>query len=223
VAVKMLSKQQSLSSRTAAPTPAATAILDVAERLAQTRGYNGFSYADIAAELGVTKASLHYHYPSKAELGRALIARYHGLFGAALRAIDRQTKSPQEKLKRYVGLYDSVLSNERMCLCGMLAAEYATLPGPMQEGLTAFFDANERWLTTVLEDGLRAGTFAFREAAKERARVLLGALEGAMLVARSYGNARRFQTAAASVLADLALGTRPNQRRTSTARRTRTI
>jgi TetR/AcrR family transcriptional repressor of nem operon len=223
VAMKILSKQQSLSSRTAPPTPAATAILDVAERLAQTRGYNGFSYADIAAELGVTKASLHYHFPSKAELGRALIVRYHGLFGAALDSIDGQTKSPQEKLKCYVGLYDSVLSNERMCLCGMLAAEYATLPGPMQEGLTAFFDANERWLTAVLEDGLRAGTFAFREAAKERARVLLGALEGAMLVARSYGNARRFQTAAASVLADLAPGTQPNGRRTSTARRARTV
>ena len=223
MAMKIFSKQQSLSSRTAPPTPAATAILDVAERLAQTRGYNGFSYADIAAELGVTKASLHYHFPSKAELGRALIVRYHGLFGAALDSIDGQTKSPQEKLKRYVGLYDSVLSNERMCLCGMLAAEYATLPGPMQEGLTAFFDANERWLTAVLEDGLRAGTFAFREEAKERARVLLGALEGAMLVARSYGNARRFQTAAASVLADLAPGTQPNRRRTSTARRARTI
>lgn len=223
MAMKIFSKQQSLPSRTAPPTPAASAILDVAERLAQTRGYNGFSYADIAAELGVTKASLHYHFPSKAELGRTLIERYHGLFGAALDAIDRQTKSPQEKLKRYVGLYDSVLSNERMCLCGMLAAEYATLPGPMQEGLTAFFDANERWLTTVLEDGLRAGTFAFREAAKERARVLLGALEGAMLVARSYGNARRFQAAAASVLADLAPGTQPNRRRTSTARRARTV
>ena len=223
MAMKIFSKQQSLSSRTAPPTPAATAILDVAERLAQTRGHNGFSYADIAAELGVTKASLHYHFPSKAELGRALIVRYHGLFGAALDSIDGQTKSPQEKLKRYVGLYDSVLSNERMCLCGMLAAEYATLPGPMQEGLTAFFDANERWLTAVLEDGLRAGTFAFREEAKERARVLLGALEGAMLVARSYGNARRFQTAAASVLADLAPGTQPNRRRTSTARRARTI
>jgi TetR/AcrR family transcriptional repressor of nem operon len=223
VAMKIFSKQQSLLSRTAPPTPAATAILDVAERLAQTRGYNGFSYADIAAELGVTKASLHYHFPSKAELGRALIVRYHALFGAALDSIDGRTKSPQEKLKRYVGLYDSVLSNERMCLCGMLAAEYATLPGPMQEGLTAFFDANERWLTAVLEDGVRAGTFAFREAAKERARVLLGALEGAMLVARSYGNARRFQTAAASVLADLAPGTQPNGRRTSTARRARTV
>jgi TetR/AcrR family transcriptional repressor of nem operon len=217
VAMKTLSKQESFPSRTAPPTAAATAILDVAERLAQTRGYNGFSYADIAAELGVTKASLHYHFPSKAELGRALIERYHGSFGAALDSIERRTQSPQEKLQQYVGLYDSVLSNERMCLCGMLAAEYATLPEPMQEGLTRFFDANERWLTAVLEEGLRSGIFSFKEAAKERARVLLGALEGAMLVARSYGNARRFQAAAASVLSDLDAGPQPRRRRTPAA------
>src|SRR5476651_1272691 len=144
-------------SRSAAPTAAATAILDVAEQLAQTRGYNGFSYADIATQLGVTKASLHYHFPSKAELGRALIERYRGLFGAALVEIDELTREPQEKLRKYVGLYNSVLSNDRMCLCGMLAAEHSTLPPPMQDGLKLFFDANERWLTTVLEQGLRAG------------------------------------------------------------------
>src|ERR1700733_4336739 len=128
-----LKKKPGLS-RTAAPTAAATAILDVAERLAQTLGYNGFSYADIAAQLGVTKASLHYHFPTKAELGRALIERYRTVFGAALEAIDQSDVTPREKLQRYVGLYDSVLSDERMCLCGMLAAEYATLPRPMQEG-----------------------------------------------------------------------------------------
>ena len=174
----------------------------MAEKLAQTRGYNGFSYADIAAQLGVTKASLHYHFPSKAELGRALIERYRVVFGAALATIDQQTKNPHKKLKQYVGLYNSVLSNERMCLCGMLAAEYATLPAPMRRGLTLFFDANEGWLTAVLKDGLRAGVFLFREPAKERARALLGALEGAMLLARSYGSPRRFELAAAYVLAD---------------------
>src|SRR6185503_12431598 len=104
---------------------AAQAILDVAEELAQTRGYNGFSYADIAAKLGVTKASLHYHFPSKAELGRALIARYHTAFSAALEAIDQHALKPGEKLRQYVGLYDAVMRNDRMCLCGMLAAEYA--------------------------------------------------------------------------------------------------
>jgi TetR/AcrR family transcriptional regulator, transcriptional repressor for nem operon len=215
VAMATSLKKSPLPSRTAAPSAAATAILDVAERLAQTRGYNGFSYADVAIQLGVTKASLHYHFPSKAELGRALIERYHVLFGKALDAIDQQTNNPHEKLRQYVGLYNSVMSNERMCLCGMLAAEYATLPAPMQRGLTLFFDANERWLTAVLEDGLRTKAFLFREPANERARVVLGALEGAMLVARSYGDPHRFQIAAGCVLADLSASSDARQHRTS--------
>jgi TetR/AcrR family transcriptional regulator, transcriptional repressor for nem operon len=209
-----LLKKKSLPSRIAPPTAAATAILDVAEQLAQTRGYNGFSYADIASQLGVTKASLHYHFPSKAELGRALIERYETVFGAALEAIDQQAEEPYKKLQRYVGLYSSVLSNDRMCLCGMLAAEYATLPAPMQEGLKLFFDANERWLTTVLEHGLRSRALLFRESASERARMLLGALEGAMLMARSYGDARRFQAAATCLLSDLGASSHSKLRRT---------
>jgi TetR/AcrR family transcriptional repressor of nem operon len=216
-------KRDSLRSRSAAPTAAATAILDVAEELAQTRGYNGFSYADIALKLGVTKASLHYHFPSKAELGRALIERYRRLFGAALEAIDQQIQDPRKKLRRYVDLYISVLSNERMCLCGMLAAEYATLPAPMQEGLKLFFDANERWLTAVLDEGRRAGMFSFKESANERARVLLGALEGAMLVARSYGDPRRFQSAAGYVLADLHADAKATPRRISGRRAVRIL
>lgn len=183
--------------------PASQRILDVAEQLAQTRGFNGFSYADIAAQLMVTKASLHYHFPSKAELGRALVARYHGTFGAALATIDRATAAPREKLRRYADLYDSVMRNDRMCLCGMLAAEYATLPAAMQTELLAFFNANESWLGGVLEDGRKSGEFAFRGSAKQRAQSLLGALEGALLVARAYGDPRRFRSAAKQLLADL--------------------
>jgi TetR/AcrR family transcriptional repressor of nem operon len=183
-------------------TESASSILDVAEQLAQTRGYNGFSYADIAAQLGVTKASLHYHFPSKAELGRALIARYQAAFAGALETIDQTIAEPSRKLRQYVALYDAVMRQHRMCLCGMLAAEYATLPAPMQEGLKRFFDLNERWLTTVLQQGRRSGAFVFKQSANERARVMLGALEGAMLVARSYGDSRRFQAAAKHVLAD---------------------
>ena len=187
-------------------TEAATAILDIAEELAQTRGYNGFSYADIAAKLGVTKASLHYHFASKAELGRALIARYHHAFGSALDTIDRSPATPPQKLRQYVDLYDAVMRRDRVCLCGMLAAEYMTLPPPMQDALKAFFDLNERWLTLVLAEGRKAGALAFAEPAKERARVLLGALEGAMLVARSYGEADRFHVAAQHLLEDLGVG-----------------
>jgi TetR/AcrR family transcriptional repressor of nem operon len=181
----------------------AQSILDVAEALTQTRGYNGFSYADIAERLGVTKASLHYHFRSKAELGGALIERYRLSFVAALEAIECDGVDPLEQLRRYVGLYDGVMSSERMCLCGMLAAEFMTLPEPMQAALREFFDVNERWLTRVLARGARSGRFMFREPPRERARLLLGALEGGMLVARSYRDAERFRSVAVQVLEDL--------------------
>jgi len=178
-------------------------ILDVAEVLAQTRGFNGFSYADIASQLGMTKASLHYHFPSKGELGRALVARYHENFAAALATIDRAVKVPAEKLRRYAGLYDSVMRKDRMCLCGMLAAEYSTLPEAMRTALIAFFNANESWLAAVLEHGREGGAFSFRGSPKARAQSLLGALEGALLVARAYGDDRRFRATAKQLLDDL--------------------
>ena len=183
--------------------PAAERILDIAERLAQTQGFNGFSYADVAQELSVTKASLHYHFRSKADLGRALIVRYQRVFSQALSEIAQQSRGAPEKLRRYVALYDAVMREDRMCLCGMLAAEYSTLPEPMQEELRRFFDANEAWLSTVLDEGRRTGEFSFPERSEERARVFVGALEGAMLMARSYRDAKRFRSAAQYLMADL--------------------
>ena len=135
----------------------ATRILDVAERLAQVRGFNGFSYADIAAELGITKAALHYHFASKADLGEALIGRYATRFSEALAVIDAGTAAAPAKLRGYAELYVDVLRNQRMCLCGMLAAEYPTLPGPMQSAVLEFFDHNEAWLQAVLEQADRPG------------------------------------------------------------------
>jgi TetR/AcrR family transcriptional repressor of nem operon len=179
-------------------------ILDVAERLVQTRGFNGFSYADVASELDVTKASLHYHFETKAALGRALIARYHDVFDRLLAEIDEQTKSAPEKLARYVDLYRGVLAKDRMCLCGMVAAELATLPKAMQDEIRRFFTANEDWLARVLEEGARSKELHLRGAPRAVARVLLGALQGAMLVARSYGGVPHFNVSAKQLLADLA-------------------
>ena len=126
----------------------------------QTRGFNGFSYAHVAAELGITKASLHYHFPGKAELGEALIARYAERFAGALARIDDERPVARDKLDAYVELYADVLSGRRMCLCGMLAAEYETLPAPMADAIVRFFDANQAWLTGVLEAGRADGSLS---------------------------------------------------------------
>lgn len=193
----------------------ASRILDVAEHLVQVRGFNGFSYADIAAELRITKAALHYHFASKADLGEALIARYATRFNAALDALQGEDEvgmgrrvggggtGAGAKLAAYARLYQRVLTDRRMCLCGMLAAEYQTLPQPMRDAVISFFDHNEEWLAGVLEQGRADGSLQFAGSARDTARMIVGGLEGAMLVARPYGDVARFQTAAASLLAGL--------------------
>jgi TetR/AcrR family transcriptional regulator, transcriptional repressor for nem operon len=184
-------------------TGTATRILDVAERLAQMRGFNGFSYADIAAEVEITKAALHYHFATKADLGEALIGRYAARFREALATIDASTSVAPTKLRGYADVYVDVFRKQRMCLCGMLAAEYSTLPDAMQASVVSFFDQNEAWLCDVLEQGRGDGSLQFTGSSRDAARIIISCLEGAMLVARPYGDVPRFQDAAASLIAGL--------------------
>lgn len=187
----------------AAKVDTADRILDVAEQLVQTRGFNGFSYADIAAALEITKASLHYHFHTKAELGERLIERYQRRVLDALAAIDRSGVDAREKLRRYAAMYADVLRDNRMCLCGMLASDYATLAAPVKEGVKRFFDRNEEWLVVVLEEGRATGALSFAGPAKVVARALVSSLEGAMMLARSYGEPARFEAVADRLIADL--------------------
>lgn len=206
----MTTRDNAASGRGRAPvTPAR--ILDIAEALVQTRGFNSFSYADVATELKITKAALHYHYPGKAELGRALVARYADRFTAALDALDATTSSASAKLDAYVDIYADVLSQDRMCLCGMLAAEYQTLPAPMQSEVISFFDHNEAWLERVLEQGTAEGSIRFSGSGRETAHLIISVLEGAMLVARPYGVVERFRAAADRMLSGLRVQD-PNRR-----------
>ena len=193
-------------SQTREPTGTGTTgrILDVAERMLQVRGYNGFSYGDVAAELDITRAALHYHFKGKAELGQALIERYAARFGAALADLDATAPDAASKLRGYAGLYTDVLSADRMCLCGMLAAEYQTLPKPMRSAVVSFFDDQEAWLVRVLEQGREEGTLRFSGPSSEAAQMIVGGLEGAMLVTRPYGDPARFQIAADRLLASFA-------------------
>ena len=178
-------------------------ILDVAERLVQTRGFNGFSYADIAEALEVTKASLHYHFPAKADLGARLIERYERNFSAALGVIDAKAKRPPEKLRRYAAIYEGVLRQDRMCLCGMLAAEFGTLPEGMRTEVRRFFDANERWLAGVLQQGKKENTLKYAGSAVDAARALVDTLEGAMMIARTYSDVGRFKSVSDRLLKEL--------------------
>ena len=193
------------SSRRGTPSSTASDILDTAERLVQSRGFNGFSYADVSSELGITKAALHYHFAGKAELGESLISRYNERFDAALVAIDASEMPPADKLLAYCELYRGTLAGQRMCLCGMLAAEYNTLGEPMREAIGRFFDHNRDWLAALLESGREAGALGFAGPVDQAAQTIIAALEGAMLVSRPYRDTAVLDAVIERLLADFAL------------------
>src|SRR5262245_54685328 len=136
-------------------------ILDVSERLVQLRGYNAFSYADVAKAVGIRKASLHHHFATKADLGRALVVRYREAFLNALGTIDDKGDGALDRLERYAELYGSVLRKKRMCMCGMLATDAATLPKPVRESVAGFFTENVGWLARVLDQGRKRKELRF--------------------------------------------------------------
>jgi TetR/AcrR family transcriptional repressor of nem operon len=170
------------------------------------RGYNGFSYADISSELRIRNASIHYHFPSKTDLGRRLVARYRENFMAALAALETQTTDARRRLRTYVGFWSQVLRDrDRMCLCGMMAADIATLPKAVRAEIKQFFEENEAWLVRVLSAGRKAKTLRLAGSPEVEARLLTMGLEGAMLVARSYGEPRRFEEIATRLLQGLGI------------------
>jgi TetR/AcrR family transcriptional repressor of nem operon len=182
----------------------ANRILDVAELMLQTRGYNAMSYGAIAGQVGVTKAALHYHFPSKSDLGLAVLGRYCGGFADELERIDAQDLPAMDRLAAYAQLHVDVLLGERLCLCAMLAAERQTLDDTIRDQLEAFFGANHAWLASVVERGRADGTVAGVGEPDAVAEMILGALEGAMLMAWARRDPDLYRRAATHLFATLA-------------------
>jgi TetR/AcrR family transcriptional repressor of nem operon len=188
------------------PESTAAAILDIAQRLVQTRGYNGFSFKDIAISLGIRTASIHYHFPSKTDLGVSLASRYRERFMADLNGIRVKVSAPATQLRRFARLFQSTFEvDSRLCLCGMLSAEIATLPEPVAAEVEVFFREVEAWLANVLQAGRRMGRLSFSGSATNRARLLIATLEGAMIVARGLRESDHFDVMVETSLSQLTL------------------
>jgi TetR/AcrR family transcriptional repressor of nem operon len=183
-------------------------ILDLAERLIQTQGYCAFSYQDIADALGIRKASIHYHFASKTALGKAVVDRYVERFGTALAAMAQdQSKSAMAMLDFYAEPYlQFSKSPDRVCLCGALAGEMMALPQEIRESVDRFFRSHLVWLTGIFERGLARGEFTLAIPASKMARLVLAALQGALLVKRTTGDASQLKDVVTALKAQLSAG-----------------
>ena len=188
---------------TPATTDTATRILDVAEELVQTRGLNAMSYADVSARVGITNASLHYHFPAKTDLAMALVDRYSVRFFGALDEIERGRPDAADRLRAYVDVYRAVLARGRMCLCGMLASDFETLPPAVQDSVSQFFERSYDWLERVIDQGVADGHLPMPVSSRASAEALVAGLEGGMLVSRPTPSGQRFEGIADALLASM--------------------
>jgi TetR/AcrR family transcriptional regulator, transcriptional repressor for nem operon len=173
----------------------ATKILDLAEELIQARGCSAFSYQDIADALEIRKASIHYHFETKADLVIAVIDRYTEKFDQAMKNIaGDESATSMSMLERYVQPYAAFAATpDRVCLCGALSGEMLALPGELRERVGRFFKSHQRWLAQILERGAARGEFKLVESAGKTARLIFGALQGALLIQRATGDSSQLK------------------------------
>jgi TetR/AcrR family transcriptional regulator, transcriptional repressor for nem operon len=184
----------------------ASEIAACARALLVRGGYNGFSYADISTAVQISKASVHHHFPSKAELVRTVVARYREEARAGLDALSRQVPDPLARLQAYTGYWASCMHDDSssFCICAMLASELSTVPREVADEVRGHFLDLTAWLASVLASGAAQGRFVLHSSPESEAMGFVATVHGAMLSARAYGDPEAFNAVVQPLLRRLA-------------------
>ncbi|QUJ77016.1 TetR/AcrR family transcriptional regulator [Sulfitobacter albidus] len=178
-----------------------TALLDSAERAARSRGFDGFSYADMARDVGIRTASIHYHFPSKADLSAALMSRYHESFAEICAQIDARHGTASARLIALIDCYRLAHGDaQRVCLCVAFSISRESLSTQVAGQLGAFRTMMRDWIEAVFRLAQTDGTIADVADPAAEAAATLALLEGAQLSARAENAPARFDDALRSML-----------------------
>ena len=180
-------------------------ILACARSLIISGGYNGFSYADIASVVGIRKASIHHHFPSKVDLVRTLVERYREDARAGFAALERTASDPRQQLLNYVAYWEKCIAEASTpyCICALLASELPALPSEVAAEVRLHFAALSHWLSAALMRGESQGFFRLRTTPDDEAEAFMAAVHGGMLSARVHGNPKLFSAVTTSALTHL--------------------
>lgn len=126
-------------------------ILDVAERDMRKGGPEAVSFRDIATQIGIKSASVHYHFPTKQDLTAAVTHRYATRFLASLGRPDDPSESPMPRIQRLADAYISAFEKDAStCLCTVLGSVTSTLPDAAQQEIATFFASLEQWTACAM-------------------------------------------------------------------------
>jgi TetR/AcrR family transcriptional repressor of nem operon len=185
-------------------------ILKTAHNLMVNLGYSAFSYADIAAAVKIRKASIHYHFPTKADLVLAVLKGQRERLIVGTEALDQQIANPLARLKAYVQHWEGCIRDktEPFCIAALLAAELPTLPREVQGEVHRHFDSLSKWIQQTLEEGVTKKVIKLQHPSKDEAQTLMASVHGAMLSARAYGRCDVFQTVTSAALQRISVSKR---------------
>lgn len=171
-----------------APTDTATELLDAAQRMVQERGFNAFSYNDLAEAIGIRTASIHYHFKTKADLGKALVDRYREELTTTLAALDRKCRTNKARLRGLIQVYRDTERAGVVCLCGSLASDIETLRDDLRDAVRSYLGTTVAWVGQTIRAGMVEGEFDPVASPADLASSLVAGLQGGLLVGRANGD-----------------------------------
>lgn len=200
-------------------TDTASRILNCAQALLVERGYNAFSYADIAEVVHVSKATIHHHFQTKSFLVKEILVRYRANIRVMMDSMKGLVPDSFGQLKAYANFWETCIRDHTtpFCICVLLAAEIPTLPEEVRAEVQGHFRELALWLASIMEEGDRQGVIHLESPVAVEAEVFMAAIHGAMLASRAHGDWRVFASVAAEAMRRLTPATNPTQDLSTTA------
>ncbi|MEZ2347249.1 TetR/AcrR family transcriptional regulator [Terriglobus sp. RCC_193] len=177
-------------------------ILSSARQLMTERGYSAFSYADIADAIGITKASIHFHYATKAALAVAVLRAHRQGLVQSMETLDTNFPNPAQRLQTYVKYWEGCIRDRSIsfCVAALLAAELPSLPDKVQAEVRLHFQDLAAWIQRTMVAGAQHGSIRLESSIESEAQLFMATVHGAMLSARVSGNCEVFQLATDAAL-----------------------
>jgi TetR/AcrR family transcriptional repressor of nem operon len=169
-------------------------IISAGRQFIMRRGYNGFSYADVAEAVDIRKASIHHHFASKNDLVIAVLGEWREAFESDVASLHAADADALARLRAYIGHWERCIADDSapFCVAGMLGAELPSLPDEVAQAVKRFFDDLAAWLEQVLESGVKADLIELHASVHTEAATLVSVVYGAMLAARVHGDVALF-------------------------------
>ena len=164
-------------------------ILEAATELLQTRSFSSFSYADLSGRIGISKASIHHHFPTKEKMACALVERCRESQRRLLVDLDQQHEDPWQRLETFLGGLGALAdSGSKICPMGCLRIEHNVIGESIRDELHQYHELGLRWLARLLEEGRAKGQMIFPGTPDAQATLINAALQGALQNARAEGS-----------------------------------